>query len=198
MNLKNIKIYEDFDIEEFLEDPGKFMHDDSDPNIDIGNYVDSYRGPGQVVGSEGNFWLVRLLDRSQKQVKVPKDSVTKMKKEDAYSIVKRSSSVDVAEEINAISDDMGRFIEANMQDDPEAEIGFVFTGDTEKSFEYIEDALVNLIALRKKDSYLNTKTEYARLLSYMAFLFEEIAVREEGNPAVERRIDAIIKKIGEI
>ena len=47
--MKHLKIYEDFDLDKFLEDPEGNIHDDNDPEIGPGDWITSYRGVGLVL-----------------------------------------------------------------------------------------------------------------------------------------------------
>ena len=54
--MKYIKIYEDFDLDKFMQDPeAEFQKNEDNPEIEPGDYVTSYRGPGQVIDMDDNF-----------------------------------------------------------------------------------------------------------------------------------------------
>ena len=194
MRLRHILLYEKFNLEEFMEDPDKHIHDDSDDIVDIGTYVTSYRGPGQVVGIDGNFWIVKLLDSSKKEIKVPMDLVIKITRAEADEHIKRGSGFDSTVELNKMANDLESFIEANLRDDPESEDHMSFMGDITRSFDLIEEILVDLISIKNRDSYMSTRSEYGRLLSYLAFLFEGMLEKTDSNIEVGRKIDSIVKE----
>ena len=75
--MKYIKIYEDFDLDKFMQDPeSEFQKNEDNPEIEPGDYVTSYRGPGQVIDMDADFIKIELLDSSKKIVRVPRNLVT--------------------------------------------------------------------------------------------------------------------------
>ena len=60
--MKYIKIYEDFDLDKFMQDPeAEFQKNEENPEIEPGDYVTSYRGPGQVIDMDDDFIKIELL-----------------------------------------------------------------------------------------------------------------------------------------
>ena len=60
--MKHIRLYENFDLDAFMKDPDSYFHNDDSPEIEIGDYVSSYRGVGQVLNMEADFVKVQLID----------------------------------------------------------------------------------------------------------------------------------------
>ena len=81
--MKHIKIYEDFDLEKFLEDPNSEFHDDSNPEIEIGDWVTSYRGPGQLLSINNDIARVQLISGSSAIILVPFSALNKITKAEA-------------------------------------------------------------------------------------------------------------------
>jgi hypothetical protein len=194
MIMRHLKIYEDFNLDDFLENPDKYVHDEENPNIEIGSYVETYRGPGQIIDTDRNFWVVRLIDKSQSVIKVPKETVTKkMKLEDVNRLKKYSSGVKTDEELKSICDDLEAYIEANIEDDPEEGVKLNFK--IARSFEIIEEILVDLIAINKSDSSMTSKENYGRLLSYLAFLFDCMMEVSNESSEVRKKLGIIFNEI---
>ena len=115
--MKHLIIFEDFDLDKFLSDPEDYLRDNDD-EIGIGSYVKSYRGNAQIVGETPEFWIVKMMDSSEKEVKVPKESVTKMDKSDVESVKGTlSPKSNTKKELNNISDSIDDLMEGSVTDE---------------------------------------------------------------------------------
>ena len=48
--MKHVKLFEDFDLDKFLQDPdAEFAKNEDSPELEPGDYVDTYRGHGQLL-----------------------------------------------------------------------------------------------------------------------------------------------------
>jgi len=52
--MKHVKLFEDFDLDRFLQDPdSEFAKNEDNPELEPGDWVESYRGPGQLLSIDG-------------------------------------------------------------------------------------------------------------------------------------------------
>jgi len=165
--LKHIKLFEDFDLDKFMEDPESQFHDDSDPNIVEGDWVTSYRGPAKFLSLSGDMAKVELINGPRSIVSVPFESLTKITKEEALKLSR--IKVDAKGELERMNQEIESIIKASTSEDEETGEE-IFSGNLEKAVSYIEEFLVDLIDLRNKDSYSPYYTEYGTFTSNLANL----------------------------
>ena len=84
--MKHVKLFEDFDLDKFMEDPESEFHDDSDPNIVEGDWVTSYRGPAKFLSLSNGMAKVQLINGPASVVSVPYDALTNINKEEALKM----------------------------------------------------------------------------------------------------------------
>ena len=89
--MKHLIIFENFDLDKFLSNPGDYIHDEME-EVGVGSYVETYRGKGQIIGETPEFWILDPMDSSGKNFKVPKDLVTKLNSDEVKDIKSKSSS----------------------------------------------------------------------------------------------------------
>jgi hypothetical protein len=156
-------LFEDFDLDKFLEDPESQFHDDSDPNIVEGDWVTSYRGPGKFLSLVSrDMAKVQLINGPQSVVTVPFEMLQKITKEEALKMSREMP--DTKREISAMNKDMEAILKASVSEDDETGEE-VFVGDLNKTISYIEDFLIDLIDLKNKDSYAPYYTEFSNFIS---------------------------------
>lgn len=169
--MKNIKLYEDFDVDKFIEDPFGNIHDDDSPDIEIGDFVTSYRGMGQVLDlpMEGRgLATLQLIDSSKSTIKVPVDKLVKVKKEEMELAIENMP--DTIREIEKISEEIENYLEiigAYESDE-------VYIPDVDLAVEILEDILIEIMDLKKKDPYLIYHKEYSDIISGFAALSNAI------------------------
>lgn len=191
--MKHIRLFEDFDLDKFLSDPNSQFHDDSDPVIVEGDWINSYRGPGQVVSISGDMTKVQLISGSQQIVTVPYESLTKISKSQAMEIYKRLPNT--KKELEDILAQMREYSEISISDDNSGDP--VFSGDPQKASEYMEDILVELIDLKNKDPYVPYYTNYGDIISTVSMLCDSILDSIE-EPKLRDRIEFMQDKYYEI
>lgn len=183
--MKHIKIYEDFDLEKFLEDPNSEFHDDSNPEIEIGDWVTSYRGPGQLLSINNDIARVQLISGSSAIILVPFSALNKITKAEAAKISK--DLPDTQKEIKKMATDMEAIMKASVSDDEETGEE-IFTGNLEKTVAYLEDFLVDAIDLKNKDPYSPYYKEYGSFTSqltnicYLLLDFIGKSMESTGSP----------------
>jgi hypothetical protein len=165
--LKHIRIFEDFDLDKFMEDPESQFHDDSDPNIIEGDWVTSYRGPAKFLSLSNGMAKVQLINGPGSVVSVPYDALTKINKEEALKMSR--NMINAKEELDRMNSEMDSILKASIGEDEETG-GEIFIGNDEKTVSYLEDFLVDLIDLKNKDTYAPYYTEYGKFTSQLASL----------------------------
>ena len=191
--LKHIKLYEEFDLDAFMSNPEEYFHIDESDEIDLGDYVTSYRGIGQVISMDSDFIKVQLIDGPKSVVKVPSDMAKKIKKKEAMEIASKLPSTQ--NELRSLSDELANYIEVittTNDDDTET-----ISGNPISSVDYLEEILIDVISLTQKDTYTTYYREYADLVSGIASLAHSI-IEKSADDSLKNRVDVILDKFYEI
>ena len=165
--MKHVKLFEDFDLDKFMEDPESEFHDDSDPNIVEGDWVTSYRGPAKFLSLSNDMAKVQLINGPGSVVSVPYDALTKINKEEALKMSR--NMIDAKSELERMISEIDQILKASVEEDEETG-DEIFIGNEERTVSYLEDFLVDLIDLKNKDTYVPYYTEYGNFLSQLASL----------------------------
>ena len=165
--MKHVKLFEDFDLDKFMEDPESQFHDDSDPNIVEGDWVTSYRGPAKFLSLTNGMAKVQLINGPGSVVSVPYDALTKINKEEALKMSR--NMINAKEELDRMNSEMDSILKASIGEDDETGEE-IFIGNEERTIAYLEDFLVDLIDLKNKDTYAPYYTEYGKFTSQLATL----------------------------
>ena len=184
--MKYIKIYEEFDLDRFMQDPdAEFQRNEENPEIEPGDYVTSYRGPGQVIDMDSNFAKIELLDSSKKIVRVPLDLITKTKKVDVYQDNKSH-----AEEIAELGEEVRQYAEIVSPDgeDPMNVNSGAIAG-------FIENTLIDILRMYKKDKNVTYLPGYEKVVNGIAILAD---IAEQADPSSSDRIQAALEKFYEL
>lgn len=190
--LKNILVFEAFDLDKFLEDPDSNMHDDSDDIIDVGTYVDSYRGPGQVVEEAGNFWIVKLLSENGKDVKIPKEECRKMTTPEVDEYRESISNTNIDLELESIKDDLNSSITTFVEEvAPEK---YIYVGDVQKGINFFDAIIIEMLRLKMKDPDLIVRDDtwvISQLIAIGLNAIEEASDDEEVHERVNKMWEEI-------
>ena len=191
--LKHIKLYEEFDLDAFMSNPEEYFHNDDSVEIELGDYVTSYRGIGQVISMDSDFIKLQLIDGPKSVVKVPSDMAKKIKKTEAMEIASKLPSTQ--NELKSLSDELANYIEVittTNDDDTET-----ISGNLTSSVDYLEEILIDVISLTQKDTYTTYYREYADLVSGIASLAHSI-IEKSADDSLKNRVDVILDKFYEI
>jgi|LauGreStaDraftv2_3_1035109.scaffolds.fasta_scaffold74079_1 hypothetical protein len=191
--LKHIKLYEEFDLDAFMSNPEEYFHNDESDEIELGDYVTSYRGIGQVISMDSDFIKLQLIDGPKSVVKVPSDMAKKIKKTEAMEIASKLPSTQ--NELKSLSDELANYIEVittTNDDDTET-----ISGNLTSSVDYLEEILIDVISLTQKDTYTTYYREYADLVSGIASLAHSI-IEKSADDSLKNRVDVILDKFYEI
>jgi hypothetical protein len=184
--MNHIRIYEDFDLDKFLEDPEGNIHDDDDPEINPGDWITSYRGIGQVLEmpkSSNGLIKVQLVNSAKSIIQVPLELSTKIKKEEAE--IASSRTPQTTKELEEISNDLDSYSEAigAYEDSPSI-------NDPESAVDFLEEVLIKLIELKQKDSYTIYHKEYSSVLITFGNLVDVIMSSTDDQNLIRK-----VKKI---
>lgn len=193
MALKHLRMFEDFDLDKFMESPEDFFHDDSSPEIEEGDYITCYRGTGQVLGMDKIFANVQLFDGPKTMVKVPIENLTKITKEEAKRMA--SQVVDSRKELKKILDQVNNFSDVveTTSDSGDEKI----SGNIESTLEYLEDILLEILNLIKKDPYTVQYQDYSNLVGTVAKISHFI-IEQTGDHKIKDRASLILDKFYEL
>lgn len=147
-----------------MKDPESQFHDDTDPSIVEGDWVTSYRGPGQLLSINNDIARVQLISGSSAIVFVPFSALSKITKAQATQI--SNDLPNTQKEIKEMSAEMESIIKASVSEDDETGEE-IFIGNIDKTISYLEDFLVDMIDLKNKDPYSPYYKEYGAFTSQL-------------------------------
>lgn len=190
--MKHILLFEDFDLDKFLENPEEHIHGD-DGVIDIGSYVNSYRGPSQIVGEDRNFWVVKSISSSSdKEFLIPKDSVEKMSMSEVKKILNKASNlINTKRELDNHVSELEDFVSSTINDEDGE---WKYRGNVQTAMDFLEDMVVDLFSLHKRDSRMKFYPEFDKLATLMAILIDNLLETEEGM-RMEDKINSLISSV---
>lgn len=192
--MKHLKIYEDFDLEKFLEDPSGNIHDDEDPEISPGDWITSYRGIGQVLEMPRKSGLIKiqLINGPRSIISIPANLAVKIKKEEAELSLSRFP--ETVEELEKIYSEIQNYSESIGSYD-----GKPVVNNPESSIDFLEDILMRLIEIKSKDSYSIYHKEYSSILMSFGSLVDIIMSSTENRNLIEklRKINDSLYKLSE-
>ncbi len=192
LKLNNILMFEAFDLDKFLEDPDANMHDDSNDTIDVGTYVSTYRGPGQVVDEDRNFWVVKLLSEDGKEVKVPKEECTKMTMAEVEDYRESVSNLDIDAELETIKNDLSSSIENFVEEvSPE---NYIYKGNISKGLSFLDEIITDVLRLKMKDPDLIVRDDVWVISQLIAVGLNAIETAS-GDPEIKKRVDVMWDQI---
>lgn len=193
--MRHLVIFEDFDLDKFLSDPEDYFRGNED-EIGIGTYVKTYRGNAQIVDETPEFWVVKLMDSSEKNVKIPKESVTKMDKDLVKSVKGNlSSKSNTKKELNNISDSIDDFMESSVTDEDGE---WKYRGSIQTAIDFMNDTVLDIISLYKRDQNMKYYPEFDRLTSALAILIDNVLESCAHDQEVKKQIDSIVSAVGSL
>jgi hypothetical protein len=193
--MKHILLYENFDLDKFMENPDEFFHDDSSPEIEEGDYVTSYRGTGQVLDIGPVFATLQLIDGPETQVKVPIENVTKITREEAMNIIK--NKYNSQREIKGILDELQKFSDT-VGMTPDDEDDESMTVNLKATVDYLEEILTDIISLKRRDPHTTSYQDYGNLVSLVARIAHFVMDQSQEDDELEKRVASILDKFYEI
>ena len=191
--MKRIKLFEDFNLDKFLENPDSQFHDDSNPDIVEGDWVNSYRGPGQFISIAGDMAKVQLISGSMQIVTVPYEALSKITKSEALEASKKLPNT--KKELSEILIQIKDYMDISVSEDDRG--NDTFTGNAQNASSYLEEILVDLIDLKNKDPYVPYYTDYGNIISIVSAICDLI-LDETEDPALRDRIEFMQDKYYEI
>lgn len=193
--MKHLLLFEDFDLDKFLSDPEDYFKDNDD-EIGVGSCVNSYRGSGQIMDESPDFWIVRLFDSSDKNIKVPKESVTKMNKSEVEAIKGNlSPKSNTKKELNSISDSIDDFMDGSVTDEDGE---WKYRGNIQTAIDFMNDTVLDIVSLYKRDENMKYYPEFDRLTSVLAILIDNVLESCNQDQGVRDQIDSIVSAVGSL
>jgi hypothetical protein len=186
--MKHIKLFEDFDLDKFLENPDKELADDASPEINIGSYVDSYRGKGRVVDMDNNFATVELHNSKGNRVKVPLFALTKISSNTIETTKVGDSKADLAELVKQGTEYLDYLKSVEEYSDDEDSFSGQVNFDTLLGF--IQDTVVEVISIKNNDTAYDSYNDYHHLINIVASLADII---QTVRPDLTDEVDAALE-----
>lgn len=184
--MKYIKLFEDFDLDRFMQDPeSEFQKNEDNPEIEPGDYVTSYRGPGQVIDMDQDFVKIELLDSSGKIVRVPRDLVTKTKRSNVYYDNKSH-----AEQIAELGEQVRQYAEIISPDGEDP-----MNVNAEAMANFIEDTLIEILSMYKRDKNVTYLPGYDKVVTGIAVIAD---IAEQADPSISDRVQTALEKFYEL
>lgn len=193
--MKHLIIFENFDLDKFLSNPGDYIHDEME-EVGVGSYVETYRGKGQIIGETPEFWILDPMDSSGKNFKVPKDLVTKLSSDEVKDIKsKSSSSENTKNELQNLSDSIEDFMETSVSDEDGE---FKYRGNIQTALDFINDVVVDLVSLHGRDQNMKYYKEFDQTVSLIAILADSILESSTNQDQLKLELDKILSTVGSL
>lgn len=193
--MKHLIIFENFDLDKFLSNPGDYIHDEME-EVGVGSYVETYRGKGQIIGETPEFWILDPMDSSGKNFKVPKDLVTKLNSDEVKDIKsKSSSSENTKNELQNLSDSIEDFMETSVSDEDGE---FKYRGNIQTALDFINDVVVDLVSLHGRDQNMKYYKEFDQTVSLIAILADSILESSTNQDQLKLELDKILSTVGSL
>lgn len=182
--MKYIKLFEEFDVNKFLNDPESEMGNNDSPEIEEGDWVSSYRGIGQVLQINGPMAKVKLQGSREAIVNVPKTALTKIEKQE-------TTTYNTEEELDRIYTDVSDYVDTFSDED-----GGISLNNPASVVDYVEgELLLDVISLSKKDPDSMTHSIFDNIVTKVAYLMDLVM---EMEPELEDRATAVLDKFYEL
>jgi len=149
-----------------MSDKKSEFHKGNKDEIREGDWVNSYRGPGQILSVKNGAAKVKLISASSAIVSVPVAEIDKITRVEALKIMR--TLPDTKKEIYKMSQEMETIIDFAVDEDDFG--NDVFVGNLENLIFYLEDFLVELIDLKNKDPYTPYYPESGKFTAEIANL----------------------------
>jgi len=182
--LKYTKLFEEFDLDKFMENPEEHYGNSEEGEIEEGDWVTSYRGTGQVLKMDKDFARVELTGSKRHIVMVPVFALKKMKRPET------ENDFDTKEKLAEISQSLNQYIETVTPDEdsrlnnPEAVVDWVES-----------ELLLDVISLSKRDPDTGSYPEYDSIVTQVALLMD---IAMESDPDLSERAEAVLDKFYEL
>lgn len=183
-----VKLFEAFE-EEFepefeltTKEPGE------EPTYDfkVGDTVTSYRGMGEIVEIEGDFAKVKLHNSKQNVATVPLSSLNAIDKSqiDAHKV--RDTQAELAS-ILSNTQDYYDYLK-NEAEYVETEEEFATKVNAEKLYEFLEEILIDVMAMFRNDNSTSEYIEYSEIVSLFSLLSDVLVTID---PSYTEKVDTL-------
>lgn len=161
--MKHVKLFEDFDLDKFLQDPdAEFAKNEDRPELEPGDWVDTYRGHGQLLSIDGEFAKIKFTGSNGTIAKVPVFSLKKIKKSSVNTEMPNTEA-----EVKQLADQVTNYVNIIEDDDLESEPAQI---NANSALDFLEDILLDIISLQKKDPDTTRVSAYSDLMNGVSVL----------------------------
>jgi hypothetical protein len=184
--MKYLKLFEEFNLDKFLEDPeSEFSTNSDSPEVEEGDWVSSYRGTGQVLKLDGDMARVKLTGSKEVIAIVPVFALKKVDRPGA-------KDYNTAGELERIHGTVSDYVNAILPDDEET----ATINNPESVVDYVEsELLLDVISLMKQDPDAGAYMEYESIVTKVALLMD---LAMEAEPSLTERATAVLDKFYEL
>ena len=184
--MKYLKLFEEFDLDRFMENPeAEFDKNSDSPEIEEGDWVSSYRGEGQVLRLDGEMAKVKLTGSKEVIATVPVFALKKIERP-------AGKQYNTAEEIDRIHSEISDYVDAILPADEEE----ATLNNPEAAVDYVEsELLLDVISLMKQDPDAGAYPEYDNIVTKVALLMD---LAMEADPELTERAEGVLDKFYEL
>lgn len=181
--MKYIKLFEEIEL---------IHRDDVQPeepshNFKEGDLVDSYRGKGTILKIEDDFAQIRLKNSKDQVVRVPVFTLTPISQEDLDKLNIRDTQAELQELVDSAQQYYDYIEGASEYSDSDED--FFGQINVDRILEFMEEALVEVLSIRRNDDAVSEYDEYHTLINLLASLADVIV---NAKPEHSDRIDGIL------
>lgn len=181
--MKYIKLFEEMElIHRDDVQPGEPSH-----NFKEGDLVDSYRGKGTIIELENDFAKIQLKNSKDQIVRVPIFALTQISQDDLDQLNIR----DTQAELQDLVDSAQQYYDyiQNAAEYAESDEEVFSQVNVEPMLDFMEEALVEVLSIRRNDNAVSDYEEYHKLINLIASLADVIV---SSNPEYSERVDGIL------
>lgn len=189
--MKHVKLFEDFDLDKFLQDPdAEFAKNEDNPELEPGDYVDTYRGHGQLLSIDGEFATVKFTGSNGTIAKVPVFALKKIKKSSV-----NTEMPDTSAEVKHLADQITNYVNVIEDDDLESEPAQI---NSRAALDFLEDILLDIISLQKKDPDTSRVDAYSDLMNGVSTIAYYAGQSDEESYNRSQQLLHEFQRIGEV
>lgn len=181
--MKYIKLFEEMEL---------IQRDDAQSTepaqtFNVGDTVESYRGKGKIVEIDGDFAKVQLKNSKDQVVRVPVFSLTLIGQEDLDQLTIRDTQSELQDLVDAAQQYYDYLQSESEYSDSDEEM--FSRVNIDKILDFMEEALVEILSIRRNDNAVSDYDEYHKLLNLIATLADAVV---SANPEYSDRVDGIL------
>ncbi len=178
--MKYIKLFEEME----LVQKDDFQPEEQSYNFKEGDLVDSYRGKGTIIELEDDFAKVQLKNSKDQVVRVPLFALTQIGQEDLDQLNIRDTQAELQDLVDSAQQYYDHIKNTAEYTDSDEELFSQIK--VEPILDFVEEALIEVLSIRRNDNAVSDYEEYHTLLNLLATLADFIvSVKPEHSDRVD-------------